>query len=63
MKTNNYNTFQSNFKFNIKERQEQIKKVLITSIRLKMKLENQLNNLKSNILIDEDIIIQHLKIK
>jgi hypothetical protein len=40
----------------------QIKKVLINSIRLKMKLKAQVTSLKNKYYIDEKIILQHLKL-
>jgi hypothetical protein len=47
-------------KYNKKERQDQIKKVLISSIRLKMKLKKQVQQLKESPVIDENVILKHL---
>lgn len=47
------------------EKQEirrQIKKVLISSIRLKMKLKTQVDSLKNKYYIDEKVILQNLKL-
>lgn len=44
-----------------KDIQKQIKKVLITSMRLKMKLKEQVESLKNNVIIQENVIVQHLK--
>ncbi len=47
------------------EKQEirrQIKKVLINSIRLKMKLKTQVDSLKNKYYIDEKVILQNLKL-
>lgn len=49
-------------KFDKKERQEDIKKVLVNSIRLKMKLKQQLESLKEYKEIDEDVIMENLRL-
>jgi hypothetical protein len=51
----------SPIKFNKKERSAEIKDLLVKSIRLKMKLQNQIESLKKHVVIDEDIIVEHLK--
>ena len=43
------------------EKHRQIKEVLIEAVRLKTKLKNQLDDLKSNIKIDEKVVLEHLK--
>lgn len=57
------NNSTDNIKFDKKERQENIKKLLIASIRLKMKLQKQVTLLKENVPIDEELILQHLKLE
>ena len=42
------------------EKQNQIKEVLIEAVRLKTKLKTQLDDLKSNIKIDEKVVLEHL---
>ena len=42
------------------EKQNQIKEVLIEAVRLKTKLKSQLDDLKSNIKIDEKVVLEHL---
>ena len=42
------------------EKQKEIKEVLIEAVRLKTKLKSQLDDLKSNIKIDEKIVLEHL---
>ena len=42
------------------EKHRQIKEVLIEAVRLKTKLKSQLDDLKSNIKIDEKIVLEHL---
>ena len=42
------------------EKHREIKEVLIEAVRLKTKLKSQLDNLKSNIKIDEKIVLEHL---
>ena len=49
-------------KLDKQEIRRQIKKVLINSIRLKMKLKAQVTSLKNKYFIDEKIILQHLKL-
>ncbi len=53
------NANQLNNKFEI---QKQIKKVLVNSIRLKMKLKEQVTCLKQKIVIDEKVIMDNLKL-
>ena len=43
------------------EKHRQIKEVLIEAVRLKTKLKSQLDDLKSNIKIDEKVVLEHLK--
>ena len=43
------------------EKQKEIKEVLIEAVKLKTKLKSQLDDLKSNIKIDENIVLEHLK--
>ena len=42
------------------EKHRQIKEVLIEAVRLKTKLKSQLDDLKSNIKIDEKVVLEHL---
>ena len=42
------------------EKQKEIKEVLIEAVRLKTKLKSQLDDLKSNIKIDEKVVLEHL---
>ena len=42
------------------EKHREIKEVLIEAVRLKTKLKSQLDDLKSNIKIDEKIVLEHL---
>jgi hypothetical protein len=42
------------------EKQREIKEVLIEAVRLKTKLKTQLDDLKSNIKIDEKVVLEHL---
>ena len=42
------------------EKKKDIKEVLIEAVRLKIKLKNQLDNLKSKVKIDENIVIEQL---
>ena len=42
------------------EKQKEIKEVLIEAVRLKTKLKSQLDDLKSNVKIDEKIVLEHL---
>jgi 16S rRNA G1207 methylase RsmC len=42
------------------EKKKDIKEVLIEAVRLKTKLKNQLDNLKSKVKIDEKIVIEQL---
>ena len=39
---------------------KKIKEVLIEAVRLKTKLKSQLDDLKSNVKIDEKIVLEHL---
>ena len=43
------------------EKHRQIKEVLIEAVRLKTKLKSQLDDLKSNIKIDEKVVLEHLR--
>ena len=43
------------------EKHREIKEVLIEAVRLKTKLKSQLDDLKSNIKIDEKIVLEHLR--
>jgi hypothetical protein len=42
------------------EKHREIKEVLIEAVRLKTKLKSQLDDLKSNIKIDEKVVLEHL---
>ena len=42
------------------KKKKDIKEVLIEAVRLKTKLKNQLDNLKSKVKIDEKIVIEQL---
>ena len=42
------------------EKHREIKEVLIEAVRLKTKLKSQLDDLKSNIKVDEKIVVEHL---
>jgi hypothetical protein len=44
------------------EIKKQIKKVLVTSIRLKMKLQKQNEYLRHKSIIDEKVILEHLNL-
>ncbi len=57
----NYNS-SSPQKLDKTEIRKQIKKVLINSIRLKMKLKQQVNSLRHKCYIDEKIILEHLNL-
>ena len=43
------------------EKHREIKEVLIEAVRLKTKLKSQLDDLKSNIKIDEKVVLEHLR--
>lgn len=43
-----------------KEKLDEVKKVLIDTVRLKMKLKTQLDNLQKTIKVDENVVIEHL---
>ncbi len=49
-------------KIDKKEVKKQIKKVLVNSIRLKMKLKQQITSLKNKLIIDEKVILENLKL-
>ena len=44
----------------MKKMKKDIKEVLIEAVRLKTKLKNQLDNLKSKVKIDEKVVIEQL---
>jgi hypothetical protein len=57
-----YSTDFNILKFSRKQRQEEIKKVLISSIKLKMTLKKQLKALRDKNLIDRGIISANLRL-
>ena len=60
-KTKNVELILNERKKEKEEKHRQIKEVLIEAVRLKTKLKNQLDDLKSNIKIDEKVVLEHLK--
>ena len=60
-KTKNVELILNEKKKEKEEKHRQIKEVLIEAVRLKTKLKNQLDDLKSNIKIDEKVVLEHLK--
>ena len=59
-KTKNVELILNERKKEKEEKHRQIKEVLIEAVRLKTKLKSQLDDLKSNIKIDEKVVLEHL---